>query len=527
MKKNLTILLLAACSFFTLTSCEKNFETLSITSSTPVNNSKGVLPEFYAEIEFNNEVNRTDIEENFSISGNGDVPGNFQWISGNKFRFVPSDPVTVTGRYVMEIPRSVRDKDGNTMDTDFISDFYIGNDFISPVILSSNPPCTTGAADNIPINRNITVNFSKSMNREGVEKSFSITPDVAGYFVWSENVPGLNDSRFTYTLLADMIYGKLYSFTLSKSSCDTSGNSISSDYRVNFITGDDFTPPQIKGIYDSLADPAADPSVYWLKESVNDAVSRNVKIAVDFSEPMDRASVESAFSIIPSVPGNCKWDSDIKLVFIPASPFNPETNYQINIDKTAKDINGLKLDSIFNVEIKTTGLDSQYVKCGNITGSGDNSFTDPPFSAGIPAASTWPLIITMSTVPIVTIVDIDGVPTSITTYSQDYYIKIQFVSALVPYTPVEVNKYSVIDNARIETFKSGPIGVNVKQAGIVNINWVDNSTVIFKFNPMTNKLLLHTPALYRLTLTGGSGGIKDKNGNFAERDIVLEFREAL
>ena len=45
-------------------SCEKNFDTLKIVSSTPANNSTGILPDFYVEIEFNNGVNRTDIEDN-------------------------------------------------------------------------------------------------------------------------------------------------------------------------------------------------------------------------------------------------------------------------------------------------------------------------------------------------------------------------------------------------------------------------------------------------------------------------------
>ncbi len=522
MKRHSVLFLSLIFFSITLTSCSKEFETLKIISITPVNNSRGVLPGFYTEIEFNNEVNRADIEENFHLNGSSDVNGSFQWITGNKFRFTPSDPVTKTGRYVMEIPRSVRDNEGNTMDTDFISDFYIGTDFTPPVVLTSDPPFTTGADISIPVNRNITVNFSKSMNRESVEKAFSITPDVSGYFVWGENIPGLTDSRFTYTLLADMTYGKLYSFTVSGSANDTAGNSLSSDYRVNFITGNDFTPPHVDGIYDYTIPPG-----YWAAGIVNDAVTKNVMIAVDFSEPMDRPSVENGFSITPSVQGNYRWDSDLRMVFTPAVPLDPETNYQIYIDKTARDINGLKLESVYSVEIRTSEENSLYVKCGNIWGSGDNSFNDPPFSAGIPAASEWPLIITMNRVPIVTTVTTSGVTTTVTTYPQDYYIKIQFVSVLSPYTPVNMNKYSVIDNVRIDTFKSGPVGVDVKQAGIVKISWTDNSTVIFKFNPMTNKVLLHSPALYRLTLAGGSNGIKDTNGNYAEKDIVFEFREAL
>jgi len=517
--KKYSLLSFVICPIIAILSCEKNFDTLKIISGSPVNHATGVLPGFYAEVEFNNDVNRADIENSFRISGSGDVPGSFQWIAGNKFRYLPSNPVTKTGRYVMEIPRSVRDVDGNIMDTDFISEFYIGTDFVPPEVLSSDPPFTTGAADNIPVTRNITVNFSKSMNRESVEKAFGITPDVPGYFVWSQNVTGMDYSRMTYTLTGSMSYGKLYTFTVSKTGADISGNSLSSDYTVNFITGNDFTPPRVSGIYDASAVPG-----YWLTGILNDGVTRGVEIAADFSEPMERTSVESAFSVTPSVQGNFKWVSDQKFIFTPSSMLDPERNYQVFIDKTAKDINGLKLDSVYSVEIKTSASDSLYLKCGNIWGSADNSFTGPPLSEGIPAQSDWPLIIVMNPAPVITT---DASGATVTTYSQDYYIKIQFVSSVSPYIPVDVNKYSVIDNTRIETFRSGPAGLAINSAGIVKVIWNDNGTVTLKFNPLTNKLIPNSPALYRLTIAGGANGVKDINGNPAKNDIVIEFREAL
>jgi hypothetical protein len=506
MNRYYTLISITVWLSLSLISCEKNFDTLEIVSSTPVNNSTGVFPDFYAEIEFNNNVNRTDIEDNFSIKGTGDTSGIFQWLSGRKFRYIPSSPVTSNGRYVMEIPRSVRDADGNTMDTDFISDFYIGNDFIPPAVLSSDPPFTAGAVDNIALNQNITVNFSKSMDRESAEKAFSIIPDVPGYFAWSENIPGLTDSRLIYTLLAEMSYGKLYSFTISKSANDISGNSLSSDYKVNFITGNDFTPPDVTGIYDASIVPG-----YWSAAVVNDSVSRDVKVAVNFSEAMDRTSVESAFSINPSVQGYYEWTGDDRMVFTPSSPLAPETNYQIYIDKTSKDIHGLALQSVYYLEIKTASPDSLYVKCGNISGSTDGA-SYSLLSAVIPAPALWPLIITMG---------------PLLPAPQDYYIRLQFVSSLAPYTAVNMKKYSVIDNVLIETFKSGPAGINVDKAEIIDVIWENSSTVVFKLNPLTNKLLLHVPALYRLTLSGGADGIKDINGNPAEKDIVIEFREAL
>jgi hypothetical protein len=512
MKKFLMFL---ACTFSVLISCDTDFDTLKIVYSSPAKNSYGVLSDFAVEIEFNNDVNRTDIEDNFSIKGSGNVSGSFHWVTGRRFRYVPADPVTATGRYVMEIPRSVRDTDGNTMDTDFISDFYIGTDFVQPAVLSSDPPFTSGASVNIALDHNIVINFSKSMNRESVEKAFSLSPDVAGYFVWSENIPGMGSSRLTYVLLAQMTYGRLYSMSVAKGALDTSGNSLGRDYKVNFITGSDFIPPMVTAVYDSLLAPGS-----WSDLIVNTGVSKSTKIAVDFSKPMDRVSVEKAFSVTPSVTGSWIWSSDERTVFKPSVPLAPETNYQIYIDKTARDLNGLALETAYSVEIRTSASDSLYLRCGSIYGSSDGVVFEL-LSMGIPSPVDWPLIITMD---------------ALSPYSQDYYIKIQFVSYQSPYTPVNVDKYSVINNALIETFKSAPGGLSVTNARIVNVTWENGSTVIFKFNPLTNKLIaddppantvFHSPALYRLTLAGGTNGIKDINSNPAENDIVIEFREAL
>lgn len=502
MRKIIPVLLFSVLSFINI-SCEKNFETLRIISSSPGNHSTGILPGFYAEIEFNSDVNKTDIEDNFIITGKSDVPGVFNWISDRKFRFVPSNPVTATGRYIMEMPRSVRDTDGNVMESDFISDFYIGTDFVIPEVTASIPPFTSGAAVNIPVDQTITIDFSKSMNRESIESSFSISPDVPGYFAWSESIPGIAYSRVTYTLLSSMTYGRLYTFTVSAGGTDITGNSLGSDYRVNFITGNDFIPPWAAGIYDAAIIPG-----YWVQGTLNDGVTRDVHIAVDFSEAMDRISVEGAFSITPSVQGNFEWDSDAKIIFIPLSPLDPETNYQVYIDKSAMDVNGLKLNQVYAVEIRTGAPGSLYVKCGNISGSSDG-VTYNLLSAGIPAPSSWPLIISMGAAS-----------------NQTYYLMIQFVSVLSPYTPVDMNKYSVMNNTVVETFKSDP-GSSVNNASITDITWPDNSTVIFKINPMTNKLLGHSPALYRVRLGGGLNGIMDSNGNYPVKDIVIDFREAL
>lgn len=486
--------------FAALLSCDMNFDTLKIVSFSPENKETGVLPERVIEVTFSAPVNRTDVEDSFSLKNrDGSVEGNFTWLSPGAFRYTPVSPMTKNGRYVMELPRRIRDDDGNIMDSDFISEFYVGNDFTPPAVVSSDPPYSAGAVSGIPVNRAVVINFSKSMNRGSVEREFSINPDVPGYFVWSENTPGLPDSRLTYNLTASMEYGKLYSFSVSKSAEDSVGNSLGTDYRVNFITGDDRTPPEMLSIYEYRS-----PENPWSTTEINHVSRRDVP-CINFSEAMDRQSVEKAFSFTPSVQGIFEWSSDTTVVFRPSKLLAPETKYQIAVETSAKDLSGRKLRSLFSAEIVTDSPDSMYVRCGNLRGSNH----DADF---VPLADSWPRIIDMGA----------GTPVN-----QSYFLLLDFTSDEAGVTPVIMDKYSIFDNIIVETFKSTSGGELPASAYIRSIEWRGDSTAMVGIAGMTNRSSGQIPALYRVTIRGGENGIKEKNSNYMKGDFVVELREAM
>jgi hypothetical protein len=67
-------------------------------------------------------------------------------------------------------------------------------------------------------------------------------------------------------------------------------------------------------------------------------------ISVTFSEAMDKASTELAFSISPSINGSFLWDmDDITLTFDPISNLNYQTEYTVTITSGATDLAGNSL----------------------------------------------------------------------------------------------------------------------------------------------------------------------------------------
>jgi hypothetical protein len=496
-------LLLIICCITSFISCDKSFDTLEVVCFTPGNNETGILPESFVEVKFNSSVNKTDVEDNFSLKNSeGSINGNFTWSASDSFRYIPEIPMKKNGRYIIELPRSIRDNKGNTMESDFISEFYVGNDFTRPSISSTIPAYSTGALTNVPVDQNIIINFSKTMNRESVETNFSITPDVPGYFVWSESIPGLPDSRLVFTLLDNMEFGKLYSFTVSGSAADIAGNTFGSDYKVNFITGDDFTPPVVESMYD-FTNPGAPLST----STLNDGISRRVTVGITFSEAMDRQSVEKAFSTTPSIQGIFEWSSDRFVRFRPSSELEPETRYQISVETSAEDLNGLKLSSRYSIELLTDNPDSLYVKCGTISGSNhDGDFA--------PLTGSWPMIIDMGS----------GLPVN-----KSYYILIEFLANTSGQIPAQMNEYSIFDNIIIDSFKSTSTGTGLlpDPARIGEIEWSSSNTVKIKIDGMTNKSSGQAPFLYRLKIAGGESGIKDISGNYLKNDLIIEFREVM
>ena len=481
------------------TACELNIETLRVVRCTPGRGVSGIERGAVVEIVFSADVNRIDAEELFLFeNGDGMIRGEYTWVGGSMFIFTPSDPLEKNGRYTITVPRNIRDTKGNTMGSDFLSDFYIGNDFTTPRVLSSIPSYNGGLTYNVDADQDISIDFSKSMNTGKTIEAFSISPEASGYFVWSESSPGLADSRLEFRLTEPLVYGKLYRLKLSEDAEDDTGNRTALEYMVNFIVGNDTVPPEVMGVFYIDGDPETDDR--FPDSSVRYGVSRKGPIMIEFSEDMDRQSVEKALCITPSVSGYFDWGSDRVVSFRPSGLFDPETLYQLKISNSCMDRNGISMARSYAVEFRTDAPDSLFIKAGQVSGSNDNiSYSD--------SGGPWPWDIEMG----------DSENTR-------YYIRIRFMSSLDPPVAAEIEHYSIFDRVLLDTTNYTAGTVPPDPAYISDISWESAGTVVIQLSGMTNDET-GTPALYRLTVTGGKTGIRDINSNYMKEDFVIEFRE--
>lgn len=181
-----------------------------------------------------------------------------------------------------------------------------------PVVEDTSP--RNGSVD-VYVNTPIVLVFNKEMDRPSVEAAFNLTPFAPGSFTWEGEVARYNMDGF-------LEEGTAYTFTLDTSVRDMDGIHLQEPLEVNFVTGSgiDVYPPYVVSILASRAP--------------LDAIVR-----ITFSEPMDRASVEVAFSIDPPTAGGLSWQEDT-LIFTPHELLDYDTLYTVHIDGSAQDLGG-------------------------------------------------------------------------------------------------------------------------------------------------------------------------------------------
>ena len=103
-------------------------------------------------------------------------------------------------------------------------------------------------------------------------------------------------------------------------------------------------------------------------------------IVITFSEPMDRASVEQAFSLSPDMNGAFSWSADSRTVtFTPERDLQAGTRYVVAIDSSARDLAGNTATGLYTFDFTTVAsafgiLDMWWVFAGIAVAVGGSLF---------------------------------------------------------------------------------------------------------------------------------------------------------
>ncbi len=187
--------------------------------------------------------------------------------------------------------------------------FTFGPLFFPPQIVTSFPGNKSSEA---PLDSKFEVIFNRGMIKSSVERSFKITPNIAGEFSWESN------QKIIFTPKDKLERGKSYGITFQGIVLSNFFVPVIGNKTINFET-------------------IGNPKVI-LASPQNEALEDLTPVTVVFDRPMialttatNSAIKKEAFEIIPSVKGEGRWLGTTAYQFKPSESFKRATTYKVTV----------------------------------------------------------------------------------------------------------------------------------------------------------------------------------------------------
>jgi uncharacterized protein YfaS (alpha-2-macroglobulin family) len=153
----------------------------------------------------------------------------------------------------------------------------------------------------------LTIEFRAQVDRNLIERSFSITPDIDGKFMWDDRSLVFLPNR---------------------------GWEPGVKYQVMLVRGQQWLmPPAHFSVARAIGD---------LSPRQGEKIAWDDEVIMQFLEPVDPASAEAAFSIRPGLRGAFRWEG-ASLIFSPAEEWRANTRYSVTLSPTIQTIDGESL----------------------------------------------------------------------------------------------------------------------------------------------------------------------------------------
>jgi hypothetical protein len=209
------------------------------------------------------------------------------------------------------------------------------------------------------------------MDRESVEEAFSTAPETEGIFYWGQFTEAPSPYYFgwdaengyrggfdpgatitTYSRITSFIYrvaqkdcfvDTVYDVSLSTAAKDTAGNHLR--FPLNFSFSTIQSSSTINGIQTSPAHGDIDV----------DLIANN-GIQITFPRNMDAATTEAAISMTPSMDPIFIWPEFNQLTIYTGGSLLADTFYDIFIDSTAEDLDGVRMGHSYSFGFHTADV---------------------------------------------------------------------------------------------------------------------------------------------------------------------------
>lgn len=194
-------------------------------------------------------------------------------------------------------------------------------DTTNPVVVQRSPE----RGESLAVDEGIELVFDRPMDRDSVEASFSILPQVAGSFAWL-------DER-TFRFLPSGLLGRdtTYEITLSTDARDADGVSLAEGYRFRFQTVGYLLVTQVV--------PAPETKETAIDGTITVIFNRPVVPLLAISDPLS-ADLPDPILFEPTIKGIGEWLNTSIYVFTPSAPLAGGTTYTARVRAGLVDTTG-------------------------------------------------------------------------------------------------------------------------------------------------------------------------------------------
>jgi hypothetical protein len=327
----------------------------------PANGSTVVNIDTVIRISFDMEMNPVSVQDALSLTDGSVVldedDGAFSWSQGNSLMtFDLIANLAYNTEYTVRLLGSARSIHGSTLDgngndigegtpSDDYS-FSFTTSLIPPTVISTEP--TYGEIGVLINITTINITFDKAMDTSSVESSITISPALGNTKNWNSN-----HTQLTIQPVENLLFDRFYIISIN-ADVATDTNGIWLDGNGDGIYGDDF---QLRFSTEGAPDNLGPEITNVFPPSNSTRVPVNTFVGIAFSEPMNRSSVEQAFTMTNQtsiINGSFSWNFDSTSVnFLPVSNLSHNTTYTVTVGTGVKDTVGNMMESTYSWSFTT------------------------------------------------------------------------------------------------------------------------------------------------------------------------------
>jgi len=277
-------------------------------------------------VEFSLPVNQRQAEQNLSLSSpSAAVELDYAW-QGERVTLKPIDSLDRGVRYELAYDGTISSPEGGEYDAALILPFFVVTSDAPARIASFSPE--SGAV--VPVDQPLTLTFDGEMDQRSAEAKFSLSPGTEVAWEWS-------DDGTSATVLPQPAWtaNERYSWELPATVKDAAGVPLQAASEGTFVTQDGTAPPEV--LSRSAATFTGSDLLAQASLGYRDA------LLIEFSQEMDFPTVESAWSISPSVTGRFIRVDARTIAFVSEDVWDLAKTYTLTVDATAASTAGVPM----------------------------------------------------------------------------------------------------------------------------------------------------------------------------------------